>query len=256
MFWFQTRMADSRDMTVMHQMFRRECAAIAGLVRGVPAGDPAKVAVIANHVTWLLTFLHVHSAAEDKMVWPRLLERVPAGTGPLARAKEAQDQDQGLNKAMDDLAAKVADWRGSSAAPQRDAVAGAAADLSALVNEHFDLEEREVLPLIDKYLSEKEWDRVSGSGMKRMSFAHVQMAFGMILHETTPGQREIMRNVLPRVPWTVYSFLGPRAYVANAASLRAASGSVPVVPAAEAPAVVITCSASPCSRPSGRRRCS
>ena len=44
-------MADSRDMIVIHDMFRREFKAIPGLVSGVPGTDAAKVGIVADHVT-------------------------------------------------------------------------------------------------------------------------------------------------------------------------------------------------------------
>jgi hypothetical protein len=80
-------MADSRDMIVIHQMFRRQFTAIPGLVSAVPEGEPTKVAVVAEHVSWMVTFLHAHHQGEDELVWPRLLERIPASaSGPKAPA--------------------------------------------------------------------------------------------------------------------------------------------------------------------------
>lgn len=43
-------MADSRDMFVVHDMFRRQFKAIPGLVSEVPEGDAAQVAIVAGHV--------------------------------------------------------------------------------------------------------------------------------------------------------------------------------------------------------------
>jgi hemerythrin-like domain-containing protein len=216
-------MADSRDMLVIHQMFRRQFKAIPGLVSAVPEGEPAKVAVVADHVTWMVAFLHAHHQGEDELVWPRLLERVPGDTDPLIYTMEAQHE--GLAKALDALAVEAADWRRTGAAAERDAVAGAAAELLARIAEHLDLEERMVLSLIDKYLTKKEWDQVGASGLKKMSFAQLQVAFGMILDPATPDQVRIMRNVIPRAPWLIFSLLGPRAYVKYAARLQRVTGS-------------------------------
>jgi hypothetical protein len=55
----------------------REFKAIPGLVTEVPEGDVAQVAIVADHVAWMVTFLHAHHEGEDLLVWPRLLERVP-----------------------------------------------------------------------------------------------------------------------------------------------------------------------------------
>jgi hemerythrin-like domain-containing protein len=221
-------MADSGDMIVIHDMFRREFKAIPGLVSGVPEGDAAKVAIVADHVAWMVTFLHAHHEGEDLMVWPRLLERVPAEIDPLIETMETQHA--GLAEALDDLKAKAADWRTTSAAGERDVLAGAATDLLLRIAEHLDLEERKVLSLIDQYLTEKEWKEVGGHGLKKMSFGQLTVAFGMILNEATPQQVKIMRDTIPRAPWTLFSFIGPRAYVKYAARLRSAD--VATVPAA------------------------
>lgn len=176
-------MADSRDMFVVHDMFRRQFKAIPGLVSEVPAGDAAQVAIVAGHVAWMVTFLHAHHEGEDLFVWPKLLERIPVKIDPLILTMEAQHE--GLAQALDDLAAKAASWRTTSAAPERDALAGAATELLVRIAEHLGLEEREVLPLIDKYLTEKEWQKVGGSGLKKMSFGQLKVAFGMILGNQT-----------------------------------------------------------------------
>jgi hemerythrin-like domain-containing protein len=139
--------ADSRDMFVVHDMFRREFKAIPGLVSEVPEGDGAQVTIVADHVVWMVTFLHAHHHGEDLFIWPKLLERVPVKIDPLIFTMEAQHK--GLAQALDDLGAKAAGWRKSSAAAERNAVAGAATDLLVLIADHLGLEEREVLPLIE-----------------------------------------------------------------------------------------------------------
>jgi hemerythrin-like domain-containing protein len=211
-------MADSRDMIVVHDMFRREFTAIPGLVSEVAEGDHAHVATVAHHVEWMVTFLHAHHKGEDLLVWPKLLDRVPTTIDPLIYTMEAQHH--GLAQALDDLGAKAVAWRTTSAGQDRDAVACAATQLLGRITEHLDLEEREVLPLIDTYLTQKEWAQVGGSGLKKMSFSQITVAFGMILHGATPQQVHIMRETLPRIPWTIFSLVGPRAYVKYARRLR------------------------------------
>ena len=214
-------MADSRDMFVIHDMFRREFEAIPALVSKVSEGDGAQVAIVADHVTWMVRFLHTHHEGEDLLVWPKLLERGPAEIDPLIHTMEAQHE--GLAHALDDLGVKAADWRTTSTAPEQGALAGAATELLLRITEHLDLEERKVLPLIDKYLTEKEWKQIGGHGLKMMSYRQLKVAFGMILNESTPEQVEIMRHTIPLVPWTLFSHVGPRAYVKYAERLQCAA---------------------------------
>ena len=107
-------MADSRDMIVIHDMFRREFRAIPGLVSGVPEGDTARVGIVADHVAWMVTFLHAHHEGEDLHGLAPAARRVPAEIDPLIETMETQHA--GLAMALDDLKAKGADWRTTSAA--------------------------------------------------------------------------------------------------------------------------------------------
>jgi hemerythrin-like domain-containing protein len=216
--------ADSRDMIVVHNMFRREFTAIPALVSAVADGDSALVASVADHVVWMVKFLHSHHEGEDMLVWPRLVERCPTETEPLIFTMEAQHR--GLADALDTLAAKALAWRKTSAAFERELVAGAATDLLPRIAEHLDLEELKVLSLIDAYLTQKEWKQVGGSGLKKMSFGQLKVAFGMILHDATPDQLKIMRDTIPRTPWTILALLGPRAYRKHDRRLRGPSASV------------------------------
>jgi hemerythrin-like domain-containing protein len=218
-------MADSRDMIVVHDMFRREFTAIPALVSEVREGDTALVANVSDHVGWMVKFLHSHHEGEDMLVWPRLVERCPTETEPLIFTMEVQHH--ALAEALDDLKAKTLDWRRTSAAEERDAVAGAATDLLPRIAEHLDLEELKVLSLIDSYLTEKEWKQVGGSGLKKMSFGQLKVAFGMILHDATPEQVKIMRDTIPRIPWTIFSLVGPRAYTRHAQRLHGTASAYP-----------------------------
>jgi hemerythrin-like domain-containing protein len=211
-------------MLVLHDMFRREFKAIPGLVRAVSDGDHALVANVAAHVLWMVTFLHAHHEGEDLMVWPKLLERVPAEIDPLIHTMEAQHE--GLAQALNTLDAKAVAWRKTAAVQERNTLADAATDLLARIAEHLDLEELKVLALIDKYLTDKEWKKVGGSGLKSMSFGQLKVAFGMILYGANPEQVRVMRNTIPRIPWTIFSFLGPRSYVRYAERLHGANVSL------------------------------
>jgi hemerythrin-like domain-containing protein len=222
-------MADSRDMYVIHDMFRREFAAIPALVGAVAEADAARLAIVADHVEWMVAFLHAHHEGEDLLVWPKLLARAPAETEALIHTMESQHD--GLDHALKDLEARSRHWRATGTAAERDAVAGAASDLLGRIAEHLDLEEREVLSLIDAYLTDREWKAIGGAGLKKFSFGELKVSFGMILNEAGPEQVRIMRETIPRVPWTVFAFVGPRAYAKYAERLHGAEVSVHAVAA-------------------------
>jgi hemerythrin-like domain-containing protein len=211
-------MADSRDMIVVHTMFRKQFAAIPGLVCDVADGDRNQVAIVADHVAWMVEFLHAHHEGEDMLVWPRLVERCPTEVEPLIFTMEAQHH--ALAVALDALAARASEWRNTAAIEERDALAAAATELLVQIAEHLDLEELRVLSLIDRYLTEKEWKQVGGSGLKKMSFGQLTIAFGMILDGASAQFVQTMRDTIPRAPWLLFSVLGPRAYTRYARRLH------------------------------------
>jgi hemerythrin-like domain-containing protein len=214
-------MADSRDMIVVHTMFRKQFAAIPGLVSGVAGGDREQVAIVADHVVWMVAFLHAHHEGEDMLVWPRLVERCPTEVEPLIFTMESQHH--ALAVALDNLGVRAGEWRRTAGIRERDALAGAASELLVQIAEHLDLEELKVLALIDEYLTEKEWKQVGGSGLKKMSFGQLTIAFGMILDNAPPEHVQTMRDTIPRAPWLLFSVLGPRAYSKYATRLLANS---------------------------------
>ena len=78
------RYADTRDMYVVHTMFRREFGLMAALVRGVTAGDTERAQIVAEHIELMNGVLHHHHAGEDKHLWPRLLGRGSEEVAPVA----------------------------------------------------------------------------------------------------------------------------------------------------------------------------
>src|SRR4051812_8925026 len=88
----QGRLADARDMFAVHTMFRREYGTTPGLVRAVTAGDQQRVTVVADHIALMNHVLQGHHLAEDKNIWPLLLERVDAELTPIVSVMEEQHE--------------------------------------------------------------------------------------------------------------------------------------------------------------------
>lgn len=205
-----TRPADSRAMHVVHRVFRREFTNLPVLIRGVADGDTARAAVVADHVDFLNLYLHDHHHAEDEHVWPRLKERVSAELEPLVRTMEDQHED--LDRALTDLAERSASWRATAAAGARDHLAEAADQVITVLFEHLVLEEREVLPLINRHLTDQEWALVGKAALDGLPKPMLTVAAGMTLYEADAEARQVMKDEVPAVMWLILSPLAPRAY--------------------------------------------
>jgi len=82
-------MTDTRDMVLVHRVFRREFGLLPLMVRGVADGDVRAAARVARHAREMTDALHHHHHNEDELLWPRLLERAPLDAD-LVNRMEAQ----------------------------------------------------------------------------------------------------------------------------------------------------------------------
>ena len=69
---------DVRDMAIVHQTFRSVYGEAARLVRANPTPSLERVRFLADHIDFGIALLHVHHAGEDELLYPKLIERVPA----------------------------------------------------------------------------------------------------------------------------------------------------------------------------------
>lgn len=145
---------DTRDMLVVHRVFRRESRVLAGLVPAVAAGDVVRARILAAHYRDHALGLHHHHSAEDDLVWPKLLARVDMEADLVIRMEH---QHERVRKGLDRIDAALPEWERDAGPAARDHLAGLLADHAAALDEHLDDEERHVLALIEEHLSAAEW---------------------------------------------------------------------------------------------------
>jgi hemerythrin-like domain-containing protein len=201
---------DTREMIAVHSAFRREFRLAPGLVRAVAAGDVTRAQVVADHVELIGTFLHHHHDGEDRLLWPKLLERVPAELAPTVELMERQHE--GVHEVIEEMTAALARWRSGAAEADRDQLADALDRLHTLLVEHLAAEEQHILPLAARSLTPAEWGELGEDGMAAQAKSKLPMIFGMIMKDADP---EVIRGMLanaPLLPRLMLPFVGPRAY--------------------------------------------
>jgi hemerythrin-like domain-containing protein len=205
--------ADTRDMYMVHTMFRREFAALPELVREVPAGDAGRRMMVAGHVEFLTGVLEGHHRAEDALMWPKLLERGSAETAPIVETMEGQ------HARIEELSARLAvALQAWSDDPGE--VAGVLAELVDVLFRHMSLEEMSVLPLAEKYLTTGEWVEMAHHSGAGMPAGEMSLIFGMTLYEADPA---VMDETLASLPPDVRATLedeGVRAYARYAEQIH------------------------------------
>lgn len=209
---------DTRDMVLVHRVFRREFRLLPLMVRGVAGADIASAGPVARHAREMLDALHHHHENEDELLWPRLLERAPPDAGLVARMEA---QHGAIGEIFRRVGAVLPDWQRTAGAQDRESLAGDLGELHARLVEHLDEEEQHVLPVVARTVTESEWAELAERGFKAMPKDRALVFLGHILEEASPQERaRFLRRVPPPVR-LLYRWIGRRAYTRETAALRA-----------------------------------
>jgi hemerythrin-like domain-containing protein len=203
-------LTDTRVMPVVHTMFRRELRLAGGLLRGVPDGATARAAVVADHLDLVSEVLHHHHTAEDELLWPLLLERVPDELAPIVHLMESQHG--GSSSCSTSCGPLQAQWRRTAGATERDRMAELHDELYVALAEHLDAEEQRLLPIAARTVTQAEWERMGEAARAGTPKGKQFVVFGMIAYDGGPDGVALMMQGAPApVRWLVPR-LGARAY--------------------------------------------
>jgi hypothetical protein len=146
----------------MHHAFRRDLAAFARAVPATPVEDRATWSALERRWTRFAEVLHHHHTGEDAGLWPLLLERVTAAGEPAAR--EVLEAMEAEHEQIDPLLEACADGFARMAAggspDARAALAVRTAAARDRLGRHLEHEETEALALVQRHLSQADWDRM------------------------------------------------------------------------------------------------
>ena len=187
-------LTDVHDMVVVHRVFRRELRLVPELVRQVRPGDTARAKVLADHARLILSGLHGHHTSEDLLLWPKLLERA-APDAALIHRMEAQHER--VAAAIDRIEPALARWEAEARPAVTEEVAAAFDTMRVALLEHLDDEERHILPLAARHVTQAEWNELGEHGAGQTRKKLLPILFGAVAEEATP---EEMVRILSTVP--------------------------------------------------------
>jgi iron-sulfur cluster repair protein YtfE (RIC family) len=145
---------DTREMIVVHNVFRRLFGGLPDLIRHVAEGDSTRAARLCEVVDKLTAGLEHHHTGEDELLWPKLLDRIGPECGTVLRAEE---QHERVHELLELVRTQVPPFRAAARGADRDALAATLTELDAVLREHMADEERYVLPLVEEHLTVDEW---------------------------------------------------------------------------------------------------
>lgn len=186
---------DAREMQMVHKMFRREFQLAAGVVRGAIDGDGERVETVVGHVEFMVDALHAHHCFEDSRIWPLLLNRYPADSTP--NVCHVQDQHAAIETALTAVTESLAVWRLDATAASRESLAAALDQLTPILLQHMDFEERYVVPVMEKHITLGEWNQLIEAAAAELIPNNMPLEFGMMMYE---GDPEIVDLTVSNMP--------------------------------------------------------
>jgi len=202
-------------MAEIHRYFKRGFSEAPALVEGVAPGDTEHAGTVADAIALLSGALHRHHEGEDERLWDAIAARAPACALHVERMKVQHAQMLEHLTALDgDLPAWRADPSTESAAAVLDALEGVNQALAV----HLPDEEREIVPVIERTLTQKEVEWFAEHGRRGTPRGAMWIALGDI-SSAQPDPDDWFRRNLPLPVRLMWRASGRRRYAAHRAAL-------------------------------------
>ncbi len=209
---------------VLHQAVRREFRMLAELASWAPAEDADRAAELTGHADLIARVLLQHHATERELLWPALFRSLPAREEDAARDAIAYWTSRAalLDHVLRDLSTVARQWAVAQTLPARNAFARACTRLADQVDAHLSAEERDLHPLLARYLTAAEWTAVSRAATTPLSGREQLILLGLALEEACAIDRARLMAGLAPATRTAWRVVGRRNYRATVVRLRGA----------------------------------
>jgi len=200
----------TRSMNIFHAALRRDLDRAATVLEDVASTTDDRVRVLGDHLGWLLELLHDHHVGEDERLYPALVERHPGAAGLVA---EMAHEHRQVVEAIDRAAAAGRQASGGAApvAERARALREALTALRGVLDPHLEREELEMMPVVDEFLPQADWDRYEQGNVDRPT-RHLAFLGHWIIDGLGPDDTEIVTAAVPPVPRFVLLHLLGGAY--------------------------------------------
>ena len=198
-------LADTRMMGIVHSALRRDLVR-ARLVLQEPAPlTGERRTTLADHVRWLMDFLHHHHDNEDSFLFPTVMAKNPAARELL----EVMDADHHrIAPRILELDVAARSYRSSSTGSDA-ALLAAVNGLLADMCPHLEREEQEMMPVVSESITNREWRDWEDAFTKVKSMKQLADEGHWLIDNLDPARRDIVVHLVPAVPrFILLNFLG------------------------------------------------
>lgn len=201
--------AGTAGMRRIHRVFLWAYDEAPGLVRSAAAGDTARASYVGEVLGNFDKLLHTHHESEDLLMYPQLAERAPACALHVGQMLEQHRQVTQRLEVIEPLRLR---WMETADAESTQELAGHYEDLSAVLNVHLRREVTEVMPAVDRVMTEAEAKKVAEHGRGQVSNKFLVGYLGMVLATNPPADRRELFKEIPPPIRLAYRLIGRRMY--------------------------------------------
>lgn len=203
-------------MRRIHRFFLWAYEEAPGLVRSAAAGDTARAAYVGDVLGNFDKVLHIHHEGEDLLMYPPMKERAPACALHVAQMLEQHRQVTQRLEAIEPFRLR---WMQTADAETGSELAAHYEDLKAVLNIHLRREVTEVMPVVDRVLTENEMKTAAQHGIDQLDKKFLVGYLGMVLATNPPADRREMFKEIPPPVRLAYRLFGRRLYRKQYATL-------------------------------------
>jgi hemerythrin-like domain-containing protein len=210
----------TREMAMIHRIFRRESRMMVDLVGNATVGDTARATAIAAAWQTYAGGLHQHHVGEDEYLWPKLARRIAPEALKAQRIQEMESQHEQLSASLQDVSLHMERWAQQGEVEARDELMAAILSHREVLCAHLDEEESAVMPLVAEHITEAEWKELGERSLAATPKSQLLIALGAILEDATPEERRDFLGRLPLPARLAWHLIGRRQYATTMGRLR------------------------------------
>lgn len=188
--------ADTRSMGIVHSALRRDLERTRVVLSTQPYPDGGRRGALADHVLWMMHFLHTHHTGEDVGLWPLIRAKNPAA-GPLLDQLDADHRR--IAAAITTLEDAARAYRDDASTRER--LLEALGGLCDVLLPHLRREELEAMPVVAATITTAEYHAVEQEHfVEPKSFLELGAEAHWIIDGLPPESREVILHLVPAAP--------------------------------------------------------
>jgi len=216
-----TNEIDTRGMLSIHNALRRALNDSTAQIAAVPDGpkEAQRYLDYLNDVLWLAG---AHHDTEDELLAPKLKRRAPQNDTTWALITS---QHHAVTSCLETVEAAAEHLSTAGSPGAKKALVNACRALYEILDEHFRVEEQDVLPVAAELLTRAEWGAMSVTMLEDYSGARPWLPFGLVYEAMPPELQEMMLAQAPTSVSDMWRSRGAEAFAAEMAAIRGTGNS-------------------------------